>query len=138
MAVKTEHTEVKYAEFTDCVLLGVNWALLLPDGWFASPISRLTNCKLKYNHFMNISFKKFDFSGSDLPGSIFADCSLAECSFNGCDLNGTEFYKCDLRKSDFRRATGYQVDILSCKLKGARFSMIEAVNLLRALEIKLE
>ena len=138
MAVKTEHTEVKYAEFTDCVLLGVNWALLLPDGWFSSPIHSLKNCKLRYNSFMNISFRKFDFSGSDLSGATFAECDLSECNFNSCDLDNTEFYKCDLQKADFRGATGYQVDILSCRLKGARFSMIEALNLLQSLEISLE
>ena len=44
---------------------------------------------------------------------------------------------CDLRKADFRDATGYKVDILGSRLKDAKFSLPEAVNLLADLKIKL-
>ena len=41
------------------------------------------------------------------------------------------------RKADFRDAIGYKVDILGSRLKDARFSLPEAVNLLADLKIKL-
>ena len=44
---------------------------------------------------------------------------------------------CDLRKADFRDATSYKVDILGSRLKDAKFSLPEAVNLLADLKIKL-
>ena len=44
---------------------------------------------------------------------------------------------CDLRKADFRDAAGYKVDILGSRLKDAKFSLPEAVNLLADLKIKL-
>ena len=40
-------------------------------------------------------------------------------------------------KADFRDAIGYEVDILGSRLKDARFSLPEAVNLLADLKIKL-
>ena len=46
-------------------------------------------------------------------------------------------HQCDLRKADFRDATGYKVDILGSRMKDARFSLPEAVNLLADLKIKL-
>lgn len=57
--------------------------------------------------------------------------------FKGTELHETEFYQCDLRKADFRDAAGYKVDILDCRLNGAKFSLPEAVNLLADLKIKL-
>lgn len=53
------------------------------------------------------------------------------------ELHETEFYRCDLRKADFRDAAGYKVDILGSRLKDAKFSLPEAVNLLADLKIKL-
>ena len=58
-------------------------------------------------------------------------------NFKGVELHETEFYQCDLRKADFRDATGYKVDILGSRLKDAKFSLPEAVNLLADLKIKL-
>ena len=47
MSISTEDTEVKFCEFTDCILIGINWNTLMPNGRFADPIQRLTNCKLR-------------------------------------------------------------------------------------------
>ena len=58
-------------------------------------------------------------------------------NFKGVELHETEFYQCDLRKADFRDAAGYRVDILGSRLKDAKFSLPEAVNLLADLKIKL-
>lgn len=136
--VKSEESEIKFAEFTDCTLVGIDWADFMSGSRFADPIQKLTDCRLKYNNFVDMSFRKFDFSGSDYMGSMFAECVLSECSFNSCPLKDTEFFKCDLRKTDFRGTTGHRIDILSCKMKGSRFSYAEAAELLGVLEIKLE
>jgi hydroxymethylpyrimidine pyrophosphatase-like HAD family hydrolase len=58
-------------------------------------------------------------------------------NFKGVELHETEFYQCDLRKADFRDAAGCRVDILGSRLKDAKFSLPEAVNLLADLKIKL-
>lgn len=69
---------------------------------------------------------------------MFAKANLSGSSFYGCDLSDTEFFQCDLRKSDFRQASGYKVDVLSCQVKGAKFSYPEAINLLHYLGISVE
>lgn len=138
MLLTTEHTEVKFGEFIKCIMVGINWDLLLPSGRFAEPIRKLENCTLRYNHFSEMAFNKFDFSGSDFSNSTFEECTMKECNFENSRLENTEYYNCDLRKADFRDATGYQIDILSCKLKGAKFSFPEAIQLLKVLEIKVE
>ena len=67
----------------------------------------------------------------------FVRCEMQMVNFMGTELHETEFYQCDLRKVDFRDATGYKVDILGSRLKDAKFSLPEAVNLLADLKIKL-
>lgn len=88
------------------------------------------------NSLMN--FNRFDFSdGNEIVGSMFAKCEMQSANFKGTELHETEFYQCDLRKADFRDAAGYKVDILGSRLKDARFSLPEAVNLLADLKIRL-
>ena len=85
-----------------------------------------------------VYFNRFDFSnGNEIVGSMFAKCGMQLADFKGTELHETEFYQCALRKADFRDATGYKVDILGSRLKDAKFSLPEAVNLLADLKIKL-
>ena len=74
---------------------------------------------------------------TEIVGSMFAKCEMQMVNFMGTELHETEFYQCDLRKADFRDATGDKVDILGSRLKDAKFSLPEAMNLLADLKIKL-
>ena len=134
----SEYSEVKFLELDKCVLMGINWSVWKPSGRFGTALSKVTDCKIKYNTFTGMSFPKFDFSGSSITGSMFAKVDLSGSSFHGCNLADTEFFQCDLRKADFREASGYKVDVLSCKVKDARFSYPEVVNLLHYLGIKMD
>ncbi len=124
--------------FDDCNLVGIDWGELLPASAIGKPVSELRDCHLKYNAFTHMGFSKFDFSGCEILDSIFAECDLAESNFTKCRLEKTEFLECDLRKADFREATGYRMDIMSSKMKDARFSFPEALNLLNGLGIMID
>jgi uncharacterized protein YjbI with pentapeptide repeats len=137
-SLESEDSKIKYSEFTACHFVSVNWSELLPEGRFAEPISKLKDCRLKYNTFTGMAFPKFDFTGSEILESMFAECELTESSFKGCKLDKTEFFRCDIRKADFREASGYQIDIIDNKMKGARFSFPEVVSLLDGLGIKID
>ena len=110
----------------------------MSNGAFPDPIHTLKGCSLKYNTFTEMNFNRFDFSdGNEIVGSMFAKCEMQLANFKSVELHETEFYQCDLRKADFWDATGYKVDILGSRLKDAKFSLPEAVNLLADLKIKL-
>lgn len=124
-------------EFEQCHLTGINWSLLVGGG-FMFPIALMKQCHLKYNYFTEMNFLKFNFSQNEILSSLFADCNLSESSFKGCGLEKTEFFRCNMTKADFRESTGYQIDLESCKLKKARFSFPEALNLLNGLGILID
>lgn len=50
----------------------------------------------------------------------------------------TEFFRCDIQKADFRNATGYKIDVITCNIAKAGFSVPEVYNLLDSLDIKIE
>ena len=136
--LRSVSSSVQSLDFEDCCLQEIEWAPLLSNGAFPDPIHTLKDCSLKYNTFTEMNFNRFDFSnGNEIVGSMFAKCEMQLASFKGTELHETEFYQCDLRKADFRDATGYKVDILGSRMKDARFSLPEAVNLLADLKIKL-
>ena len=132
------HSQLQDCRFIGCRLTEVNWSDMRPEGTFTDPIAVLTDCFLKYNSFTKINFRKFDFSGNEITESMFAECQLVESRFNGCRLDRTEFFRCDMQKADFRKASGYRVDILSCKMKNAVFSFPEAIDLLGSVGVKVE
>lgn len=134
----SEYSQLQYAEFRGCSLVGIHWHELLPSARFVDPVRSLQDCRMKYNTFSHMNLKKFRFTGNELTDSMFADCDLNESSFRTCRLDRTEFFKCDLRMADFRDALGYKIDITNCKVKGAVFSFPEVVNLLKVLEIKID
>lgn len=136
--LQSEMSALRFAQFENCSIVGVDWTPLRPSGKFGEPVRDFENCRLKYNTFTDMSFRKFPFAGNALVGCLFGDSNLMEADFRGCDLKETEFLRCDLRKADFRDASDYRIDILSCKMKGARFSYGEALNLLAVLDIKIE
>lgn len=135
---KLDYSEAKFTTLENCQLTGVNWGLLIPGNGFGEPVDKLVNCRMKYNFFTELDLRRFSFAGSALDGCTFADCKLTESDFSDCRLGGTEFFRCDLTGADFRKASGYRIDVLSCPVKRARFSLPEAADLLYSLGIKLE
>lgn len=135
---RVNQLKMRHSEFIRCNLIGIHWRELLPGGRVLEPVRKFTECYLKYNSFVDMSFRKFDFSENAIQESTFEECNLMESKFKNCRLEMTQIIKCDIRNADFRGAMGYQIDIANNRLKGARFSFPEVVNLLDGLGIKID
>ena len=110
----------------------------MPTGKVFEPISKLSDCFLKYAAFIKMNFIRFDFSSNSIQESAFDECNLRESNFKGCQLERTHYTNCDMRKADFRETSGYQIDLKSNNLENARFSFPQAINLLNCLGIKID
>ncbi len=135
--IQSKETNMLLSTFINCNIIGVCWANF-QSGSFSSPIYKFDKCYLKYNDFEKLSFKKFDFLQSSLIDCFFVNCDLSESNFKSCNLHNTEFSDCDLRKSDLREARGYNINLLSNRIKGAKFSYPDVINLLEPFDIKIE
>lgn len=136
--LKNEGTTFRDCSFENSNLLSIDWAKVFPKSGIMPSVSRLDRCCIKYGVFSKINFGKFSFSGSDVVDSLFSDCRLSGGSFKGCNLKYTEFLRCDITGTDFTDASGYKVEITTCRMKGAKFSFPEVVNLLNGLGIEIE
>jgi uncharacterized protein YjbI with pentapeptide repeats len=128
-------------DFADCALSGVDWSALLDErkrGMGFLPFDSLNGCSLRHCVFFGLDLKSFNFSRTDLSGSVFDGCRLEGASFQECRLGGTSFAQNDLSGADFRGAEEYFFSLESNRVKGARFSLPEAVNLLSALGVVIE
>jgi len=81
--------------------------------------------------------KNTSFNRSKLRENYFTNTRLRGADFSGADLSGTVFHNCDLCRADFSQAMHYDIDPQTNKIKKARFSLPEAVGLLRGFDITL-
>ncbi len=119
--------------FESCKIIGVNWT--------ASPSlfeNHFKDSFLDFCVFQGLSLKETRFINCGLSDTDFSRANLKKASFEESCLRGANFYQCDLTEADFRGAIQYSIDIANNKVKRAKFSMPEALNLLTAFEIELD
>ncbi len=81
---------------------------------------------------------KTSFGKSLLKECDFIETELIEGDFRGCDLEGTLFHQCDLSRTDFRDAVNYTIDPQSNRIAKGKFSIPEALSLLKGFDITLQ
>ncbi len=120
-------------QFAGCKLMGINWATL----------SRLENCnfsdcKLDLSSFQGRKLKRLRCINCSLKETDFSEAELTEADFSGSILSAASFVRADLSKANLRSAKGYFIDPSFTKIKGAKFSLPEALTLLVALGAEVE
>lgn len=131
-------TTVVSSRFLDCVfdrskVIGIDW----------SRVGDIVNicfkkCELNYSNFRFVKLLK----------SNITDCKACEVDFTGIDLSnsilcGTDFNRSifsnsKLSKCDFRNCINYSIDVRVNTVKGAKFSLPEALSLLNMFSIDIE
>lgn len=118
-------------QFVDCKIVGVDFFKC--EKSFFSPSFK--NCLLQYCNFSDLNMKNISFTGSKLHESHFSHTILNGADFTEVDLLRTVFHNCDLSHANFSSAKNYDIDPRVNKMKKAKFSLPEAVGLLRGFEI---
>ena len=67
----------------------------------------------------------------------FTDADCSDAYFAQSDLYRSIFYNTNLTRADFNHASSYAIDVNENRIKGARFSLPEAISLLDGLGITL-
>lgn len=128
-------TTLEDCNFIKCNLLNVNWIEVLEEGSPLMPFAKLENCNLKYNSFFEMHLNKFDFKESTIVESEFYKCNMTNANLNRCNLMHTTFSSCNLFAADFINAKDYQIDIRTCNVEKAHFTLPDAMNLLSPLGV---
>lgn len=104
---------LRRVSFTDCRMLGVGFS-----GCLLRQCS-LSGCLARYANF---------------SGSTLRDCRLTDCNFSGGALSrtkcpGTAFTRCELTRCDMTGAELGGLDLTSCRLDGAVWSLNHLKNI---------
>lgn len=119
--------------FVDSKLIGINWTS-------AAHVSQLICQKsnLNYSTFAGRDMRKVAITDCIAREVDFSDANLSEANCRGTDFAGTTFSNTNLTKADLRGARGYAIAPAENKIKGAKFSLPEAIALLHALGVEVE
>jgi uncharacterized protein YjbI with pentapeptide repeats len=119
--------------FEDCKIVGFNFSTLNNfNTAFSCRNSRLITCS-----FINIDIRNSGFAGCVIDDSVFRNCNLQKADFGGVTFRFTSFHANDLRHANFKDASGFQIDPCNNKMKGAFFTALSALELVKSFEIKL-
>lgn len=120
-------------KFSECKLTGVNWSN-------SKRLNALnfSDCLMHYNVFQEVDLQNAIFKKADLKESDFSNSRLMDANFEEANLLGAIFNGSDLRKADLRGAKNYLIDPKYTLVKGAKFSLPEALSFLKSLEINVE
>jgi uncharacterized protein YjbI with pentapeptide repeats len=68
----------------------------------------------------------------------YREASLVGADLRGSDFSDSFFIHTDLTRADLRRASNYHISPKTNELRGAKFTLPEAMALLYAMEIEVE
>ena len=131
--IKLSGSRFRETVFERSKLLGIQWSQLQD---LINP--SFSECNLDYCGFVSLKLKKTRFFKCSVREADFSQADLSECDFSDSDFLKARFHGTTLVKADFRGALNYLIDPLTNKVKGARFSMPEALGLLSGLGVVIE
>jgi len=135
--VKLPHSSFSSTRFEGSKIIGVNWTearWAMLRLW--QPV-RFENCVINHSTFLGLDLKGVGFVECMAKDVDFREADLSRADFSGSDLTGAQFGGTNLTGANLRSARNYSIDPGRNVLKGARFSLPEAMSLLSGLDIEI-
>jgi uncharacterized protein YjbI with pentapeptide repeats len=123
--------------FEESKLVGVDWTQADWSGvWLGDP-PEFHACTLSHATFIGLNLHGIQFKGCAAVEVDFREADLSSAAFGGTDLSGSLFQDTKLSKADLSEACNYDIAPEKNDLRGAKFSLPEAMSLLYNLDIEL-
>lgn len=123
--------------FEDCKTIGIDWTLAAwPRIKLSSPI-KFDKCILNDSSFMGLSLREIIMTDCKAHEVDFRDADCTQGDFTATDFHNSLFNHTNLTNANFAEAVNYNIHVLFNEIKQAKFTLPEAANLLRSLDIEL-
>ncbi|OGR68528.1 MAG: hypothetical protein A2081_05925 [Elusimicrobia bacterium GWC2_61_19] len=123
--------------FKDSKLIGINWTeAAWPKIQLAIPV-QFDNCLLNDSVFLGLHLAGTRITRCLAKGADFRDADLSKADLTRTDFSGALFGQTDLTGANLDQARNYAIRVADNRVKGASFSMPEAMALLYCLDIKI-
>jgi|KBSSwiStaDraftv2_1062776.scaffolds.fasta_scaffold561610_2 uncharacterized protein YjbI with pentapeptide repeats len=123
--------------FKLCKLVGIDWPSAKWPGVALSDLIEFDECILNGGSFFGLVLHELKMEGCQAREVDFTEADCTEASFIQTDFMHALFHQTDLTRADFTDALDYGIDVSSNRINGAKFSLPDAINLLRSLPIEL-
>jgi len=135
--VKLPHSVFSSTRFEDSKIIGVNWTeARWPTSRLLVPV-RFEKCIINHSTFLGLDLKGVRFTECTAKDVDFREANLSKSDFSGTDLTGAQFGSTNLTGANLQSARNYRIVPAENTLKGARFSLPEAMSLLSGLDIEI-
>jgi fluoroquinolone resistance protein len=128
-----QDAKLQGVSFVNCKLEGVDFTKVNTLGLTLS----FAGCLIRSCNFSFVELNKTSFKDSELADTDLIGCSLKQSSFVNAVFRNVTFHATNLEKADFTGASGYAINPLTNQIKGAKFSLPDAVSLLECMGVKL-
>ena len=136
-SINFEGSSFRNTNFEISKVIGVDWTIASwPKPTLGSPIN-FHNCGVDFSNFFGLSLPEISFKGSSVKEVEFSEADLNGGDFSNAILTKSRFSQTNLTRANFQDATGYSIDVTNNRIAKARFSIPEAISLLRGLGIEL-
>lgn len=123
--------------FESCKVVGVNWAQVAwPNIKLHCPL-QFFKCTLNHSTFLGLNLREIAMVECIAHDVDFREADLTQADLSYSDFTQSIFVNTNLTKANFTHAINYNINVFLNKVKGAKFMLPEAVNLLDGLEIEL-
>lgn len=123
-------------------LMGVDWTQTRAGDPQATQLQlsllRLTESVLDYSNFFGLRLREMSLEKCRAHEVNFSEADLTGAVCRNTDFMGSTFLRTVLEQADFTGAINYAIDPTTSNVKGARFSLPEAVSLLRPFGVVIE
>ncbi len=123
--------------FRGSKLVGIDFTAIKKPILFR-PFLRFEDCLLELCNFSGLNMKEATFESCSLLKCAFDQTDLTQAKFDSTDLEGTDFHHANLLQADFSRSRNYAINPTSNNIKKAKFSIPEALSLLRGFDIEIQ
>lgn len=124
--------------FSACKMVGIDWTRARPSTTGLGNAIKLSKCVLSYSSFFGLDLSNLEILDCIAQEVDFGEANLRGANQRGTDLTSSTFLHTNISNADLRGARNYAIDPRSNTVTNAKFSLPEAVSLLRGLDIIVE
>jgi uncharacterized protein YjbI with pentapeptide repeats len=135
--IKVGDCEFSNTLIEDSKAMGIDWTeMRRPAVRVYCPVEFI-RCNIRYSNFMGLDLREIQIAECQAGDVNFSEADLSESNLADSDFANTVFNNTNLVGADLTHAVNYYIDIYRNPIKGAKFSIPEAISLLGPLEIEI-